>query len=147
MFTLAILNLLNLTVTMGNTTASTSNLFRDNARCSVIQSKNDNKKRMRRVIKVLVFQTTISILSNLRIINVNVSLERGYFKRKEPKPLTQTNEFSCKKYGKCREFFVFNVNYHLKGELVPLCNVPANWAKSVSDFFCLNQYLLAYFFS
>ena len=46
-----------------------------------------------------------------------------------------------------REFFEFNVNYHLKGGSVSLYNVPANWAKSVSDFFCLNQYLLAYFFS
>ena len=30
---------------------------------------------------------------------------------------------------------MFNVNYHLKGELGTLCNVPANWARLVSDFF------------
>ena len=43
---------------------------------------------------------------------------------------------------------MFNIRYHLKGELFSLCNVSANWAKSVSDlFFCLNQYLFAYFSS
>ena len=41
---------------------------------------------------------------------------------------------------------MFNDNCHLEGELVSLCNVPAHWTKSVSDFFCLSQYLLAYFF-
>ena len=40
---------------------------------------------------------------------------------------------------------MFNVNYHLKGELVSLCNIPANWAKSLSDFF-LPESILAYFF-
>ena len=29
---------------------------------------------------------------------------------------------------------MFNVNYHLKVELGTFCNVPANWARSVSDF-------------
>ena len=57
----AILNLLNLTVTM-ETTASTLISFRDNARCSLIHSKNDNNKRMHHVIKILVFQTTVSIV-------------------------------------------------------------------------------------
>ena len=33
------------------------------------------------------------------------------------------------------EGFVFDVNYHLKGELGTLGNVPANWAKSVSKLF------------
>ena len=30
---------------------------------------------------------------------------------------------------------MFNVDCHLKGELGTLCNVPANWARSVSDIF------------
>ena len=36
---------------------------------------------------------------------------------------------------------MFNVN-HLKGELGTLCNVPANWAGSVSDFFLLYESIL-----
>ena len=30
---------------------------------------------------------------------------------------------------------MFNVSCHLQRELGTLCNVPANWARSVSDFF------------
>ena len=42
---------------------------------------------------------------------------------------------------------MFNVNYHLEGELGTLCNISANWAKSAADIFLSNQYLFTYFFS
>ena len=79
------------------TTASTSISLRENARCSVIQSKDDNSKRMNHVIKILVFQATISIVS-YAYDKRECELLKGLSQNRGDKALhpCKANEFSCK---------------------------------------------------
>ena len=107
--------------------------------------KNDNNKRTRHVIKILVFQTTVSIVSYLRVINLNVSSKRSYLKRKDQKPFLQMNEFSFKSMANEESFSCLALTATLKRNLfhsVMLLQIGLN---QYLTFFCRNQYLLAYF--
>ena len=106
-------------------------LLLNQSHCSLIESKNDNNKRMRHVIKNLVFQTTISIVSYLGNNKRECELLKGLSQKKEPNPFIQTNEFSCKSMER---FSCLMLTTTIMGELVSLCNVSGNWAKSVSDY-------------
>ena len=135
MCTSAILNLLY--CDHGKPNTSTSISFRDNARCSRIQSKNDNNKGMLRVIKILLFQTTISIVSYMR--KRECELLKRLSQKVEAKAI-HPNE--CKIVVNVESFSCLMLTTTLKRNLVhcALCNVSAIWTKLVSDLFCLNQY-------
>ena len=122
------------------TTASTLISFRDNAHCSLIESKNNNNKRMRHVIKILVFQTTIFIVSYLGNNKRECELLKGLSQRKEQNPFIQTNEFSCKSMER---FSCLMLTTTLKGNLfhrVMFLQIGLN------QYLTINQFLLTYFF-